>query len=139
MAGVASDAASSRVMALYNGKLDAPRLWGAALNDADCASLHGGGALPGALAHWDFAAGITRDGIGTDAVCDVSGHGYHGRCLNQPDRGMTGWNWTDAKSTSSIVPRNTAPDAVRRQPRPQPLAKAAMLTIPADCRAAPTP
>jgi N,N-dimethylformamidase len=52
-----------------------------------------GGALPGALAHWDFAAGITRDGIGTDAICDVSGLGYHGRCINQPDRGMTGWNW----------------------------------------------
>ncbi|MBK8957830.1 MAG: hypothetical protein IPM80_05210 [Proteobacteria bacterium] len=93
MAGVASDATSSRVTALYNGKLDAPRLWGTALNDADCASLHGGGALPGALAHWDFAAGITRDGIGTDAICDVSGLGYHGRCINQPDRGMTGWNW----------------------------------------------
>jgi len=93
VAGLAQEATSGRVVALYNGKVDGPRLWTQPLDAADCASLHAGGAVPGAHAHWDFAAGTTRDGIGTDAVRDVSGHGFDGRCVNQPDRGMTGWNW----------------------------------------------
>lgn len=93
VAGLADACASTRVVALYNGKVDAPKIWNLALRDADCASLHAGASVAGALAHWNFAAGTTRDGIGTDAVRDVSGHGYHGRCVNQPDRGMTGWNW----------------------------------------------
>ncbi|MGE3772847.1 MAG: N,N-dimethylformamidase beta subunit family domain-containing protein [Gammaproteobacteria bacterium] len=93
VAGLAATTDDTRVVALYNGKIDGPRLWSRALSDAECASLHAGHAVPGALAHWDFAAGTTREGIGTDAVTDVSGHGFDGRCVNQPDRGMTGWNW----------------------------------------------
>lgn len=93
MAGLAAAAGTPAVVALYNGKLDAPRIWARPLREAECASLHAGASLAGARAHWDFAAGIRRDGIGTDAVRDVSGQGYHGVCVNQPDRGMTGWNW----------------------------------------------
>ncbi len=93
IAGIAADAASGRVAALYNGKIDGPRVYARPLADAECASLHASGAVPGAHAHWDFAAGTTRRGIGTDAVLDVSGNGFDGRCVNQPDRGMTGWNW----------------------------------------------
>lgn len=93
IAGVAADASSGRVNALYNGKIDGPHLYARPLGDAECGSLHAGGAVAGACAHWDFAAGTTRQGIGTDAVVDVSGNGFDGRCVNQPDRGMTGWNW----------------------------------------------
>lgn len=93
IAGLAADSDSGRVAALYNGKIDGPCVWTRPLSDAECASLHAGGQVPGALAHWDFAAGTTREGIGTDAVFDVSGNGFAGRCVNQPDRGMTGWNW----------------------------------------------
>ncbi len=93
MAGLASAAGAAPVVALYNGKIDSPRVWATPLSDADCASLHAGGCVPGARADWDFAAGISRNGIGNDAVRDVSGNGFDGRCINQPDRGMTGWNW----------------------------------------------
>lgn len=93
MAGLASAAGAAPVVALYNGKIDAPRVWAAPLSDAECESLHAGGRVSGARAEWDFAAGISRNGIGNDAVRDVSGHGFDGRCINQPDRGMTGWNW----------------------------------------------
>lgn len=95
MAGLAETSLASRprVVALFNGKLDGPKLYGHALSDKDVAALHAGEPGPAPLAHWDFAAGTTRRGIPTDAVQDVSGNGLHGFCINQPDRGMTGWNW----------------------------------------------
>ena len=95
MAGLAETSLASRprVVALFNGKLDGPKLYGHALSDKDVAALHAGEPGPAPLVHWDFAAGTTRRGIPTDAVQDVSGNGLHGFCINQPDRGMTGWNW----------------------------------------------
>ncbi len=95
MAGLAETSLASRprVVALFNGKLDGPKLYGHALSDKDVAALHAGDIGPAPLAQWDFAAGTTRRGIPTDAVQDVSGNGLHGFCINQPDRGMTGWNW----------------------------------------------
>lgn len=95
MAGLAETSLASRprVVALFNGKLDGPKLYGHVLTEHDVAALHAGEAGPAPLAHWDFAAGTTRRGIPTDAVQDISGNGLHGFCINQPDRGMTGWNW----------------------------------------------
>jgi len=93
MAGFASGE-GTQVQADFNGKLDAPKLFAGALASADEAALAQGllPALP-RLAHWDFSAGITRDGIASDDVIDIGGHGLHGRCVNLPDRAMTGWNW----------------------------------------------
>lgn len=93
IAGLAEGGESTRIVALYNGKIDGPSFHARALFDAEVATLHAGGSVPAPRAHWDFAAGITRHGIPTDDVRDVSGNGFHGRCVNQPDRGMTGWNW----------------------------------------------
>ena len=95
MAGLAENSSASRprVVALFNGKLDTPRLYDRALSDAEVATLHAGDTGPAPLAHWDFAAGTTRRGIPTDEVREVSGRELHGLCINQPDRGMTGWNW----------------------------------------------
>lgn len=94
IAGLAASAAGApRVVALYNGKIDGPACWDRALTDTEICALHAGGGVAGARAHWDFAAGITRRGIPTDAVVDTSGNGFDGHCVNQPDRGMTGWNW----------------------------------------------
>lgn len=82
------------VQADFNGKLDAPKIFAGPLAPADIAGL-AQGALPALprLAHWDFAAGITRQGIPGDDVIDIAGGALHGRCVNQPDRAMTGWNW----------------------------------------------
>ncbi|MGD9536999.1 MAG: N,N-dimethylformamidase beta subunit family domain-containing protein [Alphaproteobacteria bacterium] len=77
----------------FNGKLDSPKLYGpGAVSSVD--ELHAG-AVPSAarLAHWDFANGITPRGIPSDEATDISGNALHGRCINQPDRAMTGWNW----------------------------------------------
>lgn len=82
-------------IANYNGKIDAPKIYGRALNQDDAQKLAQGEIVdPGArIAHWDFSAGIGPKGIPTDHVVDISGKGHHGRCVNQPDRGSTGWNW----------------------------------------------
>lgn len=84
---------ADRVTALYNGKIDGPSVFDRVLDETDSATLLAGGRVLGAVAMWDFAAGTSRDGITHDLAMDVSGNGLHGQCVNQPDRGMTGWNW----------------------------------------------
>jgi N,N-dimethylformamidase len=76
----------------FNGKIDSPKVFGpVAVSVAD---LHAGGVPDAArLAHWDFSHGITSRGIASDEATDISGNALHGRCINQPDRAMTGWNW----------------------------------------------
>lgn len=82
------------VTAAFNGKVDSPRVLGRRVTQSDQQSLVEGHPPGGAmLAHWSFADGIGKGGIPTDRVSDVSGQGHHGHCVNQPDRGMTGWNW----------------------------------------------
>ncbi|MFA6154011.1 N,N-dimethylformamidase beta subunit family domain-containing protein [Mesorhizobium sp.] len=84
----------TRVTALFNGKIDSPLITKAALDGQALSKLETAGIAPDDFsAHWDFAAGITRNGIDADAVADTSGNGMHGICYNQPDRAMTGWNW----------------------------------------------
>lgn len=82
-------------IAHYNGKVDAPKIYGCALGQDDAEKLSRGEIVRpiSRLAHWDFSAGIGLNGIPTDHVVDASGNGHHGRCMNQPDRGSTGWNW----------------------------------------------
>jgi len=81
------------VVANLNGKIDAPKIFAGALTDVG--PLHRGELPDGvpALARWDFIAGVTREGIASDPVKDVGDGGFDGVCVNQPDRGMTGWNW----------------------------------------------
>ncbi len=86
--------ATARYRGCFNGKIDSPKLYGEALTADAIAALHAG-SIPagGLLGHWDFSAEITRQGVPSDRVSDVSPGERHGRCVNQPDRAMTGWNW----------------------------------------------
>lgn len=97
VAGTAEAAGDARtwVIAPYNGKIDAPKVYAGCASDEAIAALHATGRLrgPRLLAHWDFSAEIGRAGVPSDRISDVSGNGLDGRCVNQPDRGMTGWNW----------------------------------------------
>jgi N,N-dimethylformamidase len=73
----------------YNGKIDSPRVLGAALDSTALAALKPGVAPKApAIAVWDFSQEIS----GTQIV-DVSGHGRHGQTVNLPARAMKGWNW----------------------------------------------
>ena len=84
------------VTELYNGKIDSPVIFGRALSSEEARRLAAGErvAPDDRLADWDFSAGIGPAGIPTDRVVDVSPAGLDGRCVNQPDRAMTGWNWS---------------------------------------------
>jgi N,N-dimethylformamidase len=95
IAGMCESSDGRWVVAPFNGKIDSPKVYGAVLEAAAVDALARGEATqPGdLLASWNFAEGIGRNGIPTDRVADVSGNGRHGQCVNQPDRGMTGWNW----------------------------------------------
>lgn len=110
IAGLAEDSPDEQgrtwCVAPYNGKIDAPKVYGTVLDDDDAAALSTGEIVePQArLAHWDFSAGIGADGIGTDHVEDISAHGRHARCINQPDRGMTGWNWDSHEENFTHCP-----------------------------------
>lgn len=80
--------------ALYNGKIDSPRIFSRALQASEIASLAsdtspkdvGGEAL---VAAWDFAIDISLA-----TVTDTAPHELHGEAINMPSRAMTGHNWT---------------------------------------------
>jgi N,N-dimethylformamidase len=73
----------------FNGKIEAPALFGAALDRPALDALRDG-AAPGDLgqrlvAAWDFALDSHND-----AIRDTGPRGLHGRALNMPARAMTG-------------------------------------------------
>jgi N,N-dimethylformamidase len=87
---------TGQLTAHFNGKIDSPRLFDRAVSpdDADRAVRDSVEALrlPGLVAAWDFARGMT----GTQ-VHDLSRHARHGETINLPARAMKGWNWNGAE------------------------------------------
>src|SRR5439155_12210560 len=86
----------ARVQAHYDGKLEAPAVFGAALSKEQIEALWQGRAAAevGApvVAAWDFA----RD-TPTSAIRDVSGHGLDGAVAQMPARAMTGHAFTGSE------------------------------------------
>ena len=79
--------------ALYNGKIDSPRLVGRALGRLEIERMRNE-AMPAAIAPdvlcaWDFSRDIT-----SIRISDRSSHHCHGEIVNLPARGMTGWNFS---------------------------------------------
>lgn len=62
--------------AVFNGKIDNPRIW------TDVRSRD-------VLGNWDFSVDMA-----SRVAVDTSPNGLHGTVLNFPARAMTGWNWT---------------------------------------------
>ncbi|WP_345420889.1 N,N-dimethylformamidase beta subunit family domain-containing protein [Pseudonocardia xishanensis] len=97
IAGLTAEVVDGRawVSDTFNGKIDSPKVLVGGLSEDARTALHDGRAPVGdaLLAQWDFSREITAHGIASDDVTDVSGNGRDGRCVNQPDRAMTGWNW----------------------------------------------
>ena len=92
----------------YNGKIERPAVYDAALEPAKLAEP---GGAPGRhlVALWDFAARPSS----TRAV-DVGPNGLHGELVNLPARAMMGSNWTGARDV--LAPRA---GRVRRHPLPR--------------------
>jgi len=103
--GLAEDAACSHILACFNGKIDAPRLYhGVAGAELFAKWAAGAESSEGLIARWDFSHGIGQTGIRTDQARDIGGHGYHGCCINQPTRAVTGWNWSGRKDVFTSAP-----------------------------------
>jgi len=90
--------------AKYNGKLDSPRLYAAALTKGELERLRGDapagevgdGALRGA---WTFSSNFDNQ-----SVDDISGRGHTGRAVNRPYRAMTGHLWRGQEHNYRIAP-----------------------------------
>ena len=78
----------------YNGKIDGPRIFKRALDDAEIGRLRRGVpaeevAASDLVAAWDFAASPS-----SASVTDRGPHALHGVAVNLPVRAVTGHNWT---------------------------------------------
>jgi N,N-dimethylformamidase len=87
----------------YDGKIDRPRIYAAALSmDALhrlCEAQSPAPADPQLLAAWDFS----RD-IPTDRVRDLSAHRLHGSLRQMPTRAVTGANWDGSSDRWTEAP-----------------------------------
>ena len=77
----------------FNGKLEAPQLYGRAFDRPQAA------AADALIARWDFSLDI-----GSDKVRDTQGHGLDGRTVNRPTRAVTGYNWTGDEADFKAAP-----------------------------------
>lgn len=86
----------------YNGKLESPRLYERALDDAEIDRLRAGGhpaEIPDLVAAWDFTVGMNGR-----VIHDSGPHALHGRTVNMPTRAMTGHAWARTSIDPAAVP-----------------------------------
>ena len=86
-----------------NGRLDRPRIFGAALTEADLERL-AADTPPVALgapivAAWDFAQDIAGD-----RIVDTGPRGLHGRLVNMPTRAVTDHTWSGREHDWRLAP-----------------------------------
>lgn len=95
-----------RVTASYNGKIDAPRWWDRALDDLETSECHTNGSVSdqALIASWKLGSDSTVRGPGLGDHVDEPVSGLVGVCVNQPDRGMTGWNWAGREHNFAHAP-----------------------------------
>ncbi|MFF0577677.1 N,N-dimethylformamidase beta subunit family domain-containing protein [Streptosporangium saharense] len=78
----------NRPTGFYNGKIDAPRVYGRALDEREVEALRRGGPVGRAAVALDFSQKMD-----TDQVVDVSPNRLRGRTVNLPVRAVTGHDW----------------------------------------------
>ncbi len=86
----------------FNGKIDSPRIFAAALGpDQLAAAAYDPGWMQQLrpVAAWDFAADIS-----SRKVTDKAGEGLHGSAVNMPMRGVTGHGWTGGETNFKAAP-----------------------------------
>lgn len=103
---IAASSAGDRRVLHFNGKIEAPSIFGAALEVADEQRL-ADGVIPDlvVLARWDFAADIGSNHVATDRVTDRGPAQLHARCVNSPQRAVTGRAWKGRNEVYWHAPR----------------------------------
>ncbi|MEE8500410.1 MAG: hypothetical protein V3S27_07525, partial [Kiloniellales bacterium] len=87
----------------FNGKIEAPAVFGRALEAGEIAAAGAGEAVAGLVARWDFAQGIS----GTRIV-DTGPAALHGTLVNLPARAMTGASWDGRETCWRHAPEHYA-------------------------------
>lgn len=106
---IASSLAGDQCEMHFNGKIEAPSLFEGPLNPDDEALLATGGTPEAPLgAQWDFAADIGPHDVATDRVTDRGPRGLHARCVNAPQRAVTGHAWNGRNEVYWHSPREYA-------------------------------
>lgn len=78
----------------FSGKLDRPRIYSRALSHEELVSAIEAPQDDHLVGAWNFQREITKQGIRqTRRITDVSDNKLHGRTINLPTRGVTGYNW----------------------------------------------
>jgi N,N-dimethylformamidase len=97
--------AERRPAAVFNGKLDRPKLFHRPLEPSEVAGLQDVGREKpsGLVAEWDFSADI-----GGDSVPDRAGGGLHGVTVNMPTRAVTDHTWSGDESRWTAAPEQYA-------------------------------
>lgn len=75
---------------LYNGKIEAPKVYNRALSTKEIDAISRGGVVARAAGAWDFSREMS-----TARVIDTAGNGLNGRAVNVPVRAVTGHNWDE--------------------------------------------
>lgn len=99
----------------FNGKIEAPAIFVGCLSPID-EELLAVGEMPQLepVAHWDFATDIGAHDVATDRVTDRGPRKLHARCVNSPQRAVTGRAWAGRNEVYWHAPREYA--AIRFHP-----------------------
>ncbi len=100
------DSGRTVVSALFNGKIDRPRIATRALSRAEMwRAVDQPLSVPGITAAWNFSSNITNKGIESFALGrDASTNRLDGRLVNMPTRGVTGYNWDGSEYSYRHAP-----------------------------------
>ena len=82
------DTAQQLVGGNFNGKIEAPKLFGRALSSQELDGLRNDGGPSDVVTAWDFSLDIS-----SRRVSDTGPNHLHGQTVQMPTRGMTGHNW----------------------------------------------
>ncbi len=82
------DAAQQLVSGHFNGKIEAPKIFGRALSSQELDRLRDGNDPSDVVGAWDFSLDIS-----SHRISDTGPNDLHGQTRQMPTRGMTGHNW----------------------------------------------
>ncbi|MCO5966355.1 N,N-dimethylformamidase beta subunit family domain-containing protein [Sinorhizobium meliloti] len=90
---------------LYSGKIDRPCICRRPLTRPELDACREGKEPPkdAVAAYWDTSVGYTENGIG-NTVVDTGPQGLSAVGVNNPVRGMTGWNWNGKNDCFRLAP-----------------------------------
>lgn len=93
----------------FNGKIESPTIWSQAMDVGNVCKLELDPALTESpLVEWNFADGISADGIPGSLCMDRGPKGLHATLIGQPSRAVTGALWTGDEHVFTRAPAQYA-------------------------------